>query len=181
MTGRAFLFVILYLSMIAIADAEFLDLGPVRLYLDMAAVPDPFLELKAPYGEVHQDPYSPDQDVFCVVYAAHIGHRPDAVVQIHEMQEPWNSSLDGLEGIIRSSGLLPDGWTYDSGDLNLTRHRGAIVNATSSDQEKVRVGALALDQEGGKAKRFCLVASRCRKNCTLMLMESLRFMPSPAI
>lgn len=149
--------------------AETVHLGPAEVYLDMGAVPEPYIVTGDAYMEFHN---ISNMDLGCTVYPATIGHASDVILQLHELDRtvPVNSSV-----LLKlASALLPSGWTRESSTMNFDGHPGVMINATGPDGKKLRAAGFSPDEDSGSGRYIFLSSTRICQNCTIALFESFR-------
>jgi hypothetical protein len=160
--------------LVGLACGEFVDLGSTKMYLDMAMVPDPFVQDATIAREAH---FSTAGSLNCNVCKVLIGHQGDVRIEQHVFDQEVKVSLDDLRRFAGSTGLIPAGWEVDTKEIVVNKKPGIRFNLTAPDAGRSYAAAWSPDEREGKGACIMLMWMDIRRNCTTALLESIRFLP----
>ncbi len=147
------------------AHAEYLNLGPACIYIDMSCVPDPYVVY---HGEIEESHGS----LKCIRYSATIGHMNDVILELHKLEDEVNTSIEELIPFVAH--FIPPGWSTDHAEFIVGGHRGVLINATDIYYPKMRLLCFSPDGDSGRGREILVASSTIRGNCSIDLFRSIR-------
>ncbi len=159
----------------ATVQAEKIALGPASIYVDMSLVPEPFVDVREPYSDIHATNVGP---IKCTVYHAVIGGE-DLIIQLHHLAGPIEITPLVLRQFIADSLLIPASWSFSDARSTFIGGRvqgyeGIMVDASCPDGFPMRVTAFCPKTDRGTGEMICLVRSSICPRCDRAILDSMR-------
>jgi hypothetical protein len=164
------------------ASSNPIELGPVKISMDLSSMGDYKVEKDSPYTDSHP---GKGYDFSYQIYPARVSNSSSdgqVNIEVHQMdsKEELSSSVmrlrgsSGLEHCVKESGLLGKRATPGQEAYTIDGREGMLMKVDEGGDEPRYIAAYSPDLESGSGTIVCIISSDLPWNATEGLLQSVR-------